>query len=77
MDKYLVAIGSDSFELLTTDHQSAKYEAATEFKKKYSLRVPLGRIVAHAKARMVPNIPNTGETTEQVLESLKEDTAYA
>lgn len=71
MDKYLVAIGGDAFTVNSTDHQGAKYDAAVQFRKRYSLNVPLGPIVAHAKSRMIPRVPETSETTDEVLTALK------
>jgi hypothetical protein len=71
VDKYLVIIGSDLFEVKADDSQGARYKAAVEFKTKYHLDNPLGPVVYHSRARMVTKPPEQFETTEDVLEDLK------
>jgi len=71
MDKYVVAIGSDVFDVDAGDHQGARYDAASQFRKRYQLNVPLGVIADRAKARAIPKTPDTGETTEDILKELK------
>ena len=70
MDKFRVRIGNDVFTVEAEDNLRAKYEAAEQFKKKHKLNVPLGEVVSHAKARVVPSL-EPEETTAKVLEELR------
>lgn len=70
MDKYKVRIGSDIFTVEAEDNFRAKYEAAVQFKEKHKLSVPLGEIVSHAKARVIPSL-EPEETTAEVLKVLR------
>lgn len=70
MDKFKVRIGNDVFTVEAEDNFRAKYEAAVRFKDKHNLSNPLGEIVSHAKARVVPSL-EPEETTAKVLEELR------
>ena len=70
-EDYKVTIGSDTFSVKAVDNQSARYEAAAQFRDKYTLNgIPLSEIAEFARAKLVtPFEPNT--TTEKVLKLLK------
>ena len=69
VEKYIVVIGNEVYEVEGSDNLNARYEAATRFRRSCNLNIPLGLIVEHARARVIPN-PEPSETTKQVLKAL-------
>ena len=73
MDKYLVAIGGENFEVDANDNQGARYSAAAEFKAAHPevSEASLTSIANYAKARMVTQPRETGITTKELIKLLK------
>lgn len=71
-DDYKVTIGEDIFSVKADDNLSARYEAASLFRSKYSLDgIPLTDIVEFARAKLVTPFEST-TSTEKVLKALKD-----
>ena len=73
LEKFIVTIGDDFFEVEAVDHQDAKYSAADLFRSKYSLNIRLTPIVQHAKSRAVKGPAEPTISTKELLQLLKED----
>jgi hypothetical protein len=73
MDKYLVAIGGENFEVDADDNQGARYSAAAEFKSAHPeiSDSSLTSIANYAKARMVTQPRETGISTKELIKLLK------
>ena len=72
LDKYLVTIGSDFFEVEAVDHQDAKYTAADLFRQKYNLNIPLSPIVQYAKSRTIKGPAEPTISTQELLQLLQQ-----
>ena len=70
MDKYLVTIGENVFEVSADDNQGARYSAAAEFKALHKVEFSLTSIANHAKARLVTQPTETGISTKELLKLL-------
>ena len=72
LEKFLVTIGDDFFEVEAVDHQDAKYTAADLFRRKYNLEMRLTPIVQYAKSRAVKGTAEPTIPTGELLKLLKE-----
>ena len=77
LDKYLVTIGSDFFEVEAIDHQDAKYTAADLFRRTYNLKTRLTPIAYRAKSRMVKGFAQPTISTDGLIKLLKEENGPA